>query len=213
MNQRIAVSLLAAAFATPVHAYDFTDTAEVISSIPIYETVNEPRQHCWNEPVTYYEESRRSNGGAIIGGITGGLLGAQVGKGNGRIAAAATAAAIGALVGDRLDNRDSYTVPVTRNVQRCQVTDNYRKVVSGYQVTYFYGGRNTTVILPYDPGPRVRIGVGISENGASGSYVVPQSAYVRPSVTHITYIDDDDVPVWKHKPSKRSKHRRDDRDD
>ncbi len=127
MDKRIAVPLLLASCAAPSYAYDYTDTAEVVAAVPIYETVNEPRQQCWTESVTYYEQSGRSNGGAIIGGITGGLLGAQVGKGNGRIAAAATAAAIGALVGDRLDNRYNFSSPVTRPVQRCNVVDNYRK--------------------------------------------------------------------------------------
>lgn len=208
MDKRIAVPLLLAAYALPSYAYDYTDSAEVVASVPIFETVNEPRQQCWTESVTYYEETRRSNGGAVLGGITGGLLGAQVGKGNGRIAAAATAAAIGAVVGDRLDNRYSYSSPVTRPVQRCNVVDNYRKVISGYQVTYNYGGRNTTVILPYDPGPRVRIAVGITGNGASNTYIVPQSQWGRSSVTRVTYIDDRDVAVWKKKPYKRPKHGR-----
>ena len=208
MDNRIAVPLLLAAFTAPSYAYDYTDTAEVVSAVPIYETVSEPRQQCWTESVSYYEESARSNGGAIIGGITGGLLGAQVGRGNGRIAAAATAAAIGALVGDRLDNRYSYSAPVTRPVQRCNMVDNYRKTISGYQVTYHYNGRNATVILPYDPGPRVRIGVGITGNDASNTYIVPQSHMVRPSVTRITYFDDRDGQVWKKKPYKRPKHDR-----
>lgn len=208
MNKRLAVPLLLAACAAPGYAYDYTDTAEVVAAVPIYETVIEPQQQCWTESVTYYEQSGRSNGGAIIGGITGGLLGAQVGKGNGRIAAAATAAAIGALVGDRLDNRYSYSSPVTRPVQRCSVVDNYRKTISGYQVTYFYNGRNATVVLPYDPGRRVRIGVGITDHGGPNTYIVPQSQVVRPSVTRITYIDNRDVQGWKKKPYKRPKHGR-----
>jgi uncharacterized protein YcfJ len=206
VNKRLAVPLFLAASAAPVYAYDYTDTAEVVAAVPIYQTVNEPRQQCWTEPVTYYEETRRSNGGALIGGITGGVLGAQLGKGNGRIAAAATAAAIGAVVGDRLDNRYSYSAPVTRPVQRCNVVDNYRQTISGYQVTYYYNGRNATVVLPYDPGPRVRIGVGITDNGGSATYVVPQSQSVLPSVTRITYIDN--RIVWKKKPPKRPKHAR-----
>lgn len=209
MKKKIAAPLLLAAIAAPAYAYDYSDTAQVISTVPIYQTVNEPRQHCWTESVTYYETPQRSHGGAIIGGITGGLLGNTVGKGNGRIAAAAAGAAIGALVGDRIDNGYAYAAPVTRPVQRCQVTDNYRKMVTGYQVTYNYNGRNTTVVLPYDPGPRVQIGVGIADSGGSSTYIVPQSGYIRPSVTSITYIDDRDVKVWKKKPYKRKKHDRD----
>jgi hypothetical protein len=65
------------------------------------------------------------------------------------------------------------------------------------------------VILPYDPGPPVRIGVGIADNGGSNTYIVAQSHMVLPSVTHITYIHDRNVPVWKKKPYKRPKHDRD----
>jgi uncharacterized protein YcfJ len=206
VDKRIVASLLLAASAVPSYAYDYIDTAEVLSTVPIYQTVNDPRQQCWTESVTYYEETRRSSGGAIIGGITGGVLGAQLGKGNGRIAAAATAAAIGAVIGDRLDNSYSYSAPVTRPVQRCNVVDNYRQTISGYQVTYFYNGRNATVVLPYDPGPRVRIGVGVSDHGGSNVYIVPQPQVIRPSVTRITYIENRNVPVWKKNPHKRPKH-------
>jgi len=208
MSKRIAISLLLAASAVPGYAYDYTDTAEVVATVPIYQTVNDPRQQCWTESATYYEETRRSNGGAVIGGITGGVLGAQLGKGNGRIAAAATAAAIGAVVGDRLDNRYSYSAPVTRPVQRCTEGGNNRPTISGEQVTNNYNGRNATVVLPYDPGPRVRIGVGISDHGGSNTYIVPQSQLVRPSVTRITYIDNRNVQAWKKKPYKRPKHDR-----
>lgn len=210
MNRKLAVSMTFAALAAPAYGYDYSDSARVVSTVPIYQTVNEPRQQCWNETLTHYQETRPLNGGAILGGLTGGLLGAQVGKGNGRIVAAATGAAIGALVGDRLSDRGSTVTPVSRVVQRCQVTDNYRQVVSGYQVTYVYNGRNTTVVLPYDPGPRVRIGVGVAESGTSGSYVLPQSATVRPGVTRITYADPRNHRAWDRKPYKRPKHGRDD---
>lgn len=209
MNSKLAVSITVAALAAPAYGYDYSDTARVVSTVPIYQTVNEPSQQCWNETVTHYQESRPLNGGAILGGLTGGLLGAQVGKGNGRIVAAATGAAIGALVGDRLDGRGSTVTPVSRVVQRCQVTDNYRQVVSGYQVTYVYNGRHATVVLPYDPGPRVRIGVGIAENGVSGAYVLPQSTTIRPGVTRITYADPRNSRAWDRKPYKRPKHDRD----
>jgi uncharacterized protein YcfJ len=197
MKSKIAAPLLLAALASPVFAADYRDSAPVVSSVPVYQTVNEPQQQCWTESVTSYEE-RRSPGGAILGGLTGGLLGSTIGRGNGRIASAAVGAAIGALVGDNLGNRDNGAIAVTRPIQRCQTVQSYRQILTGYQVTYYYNGRNTTVVLPYDPGPRVAIDVGITGNTV-------QSAYVGPPVTLITY-EERRPRVWEQKPYKRKHH-------
>jgi uncharacterized protein YcfJ len=206
MKNAISALPLLGALAAPAWAIDYTDEAEVISAVPIYQSVNEPRQHCWSEPVTTYEQPYRSGGGAIIGAITGGLLGNTVGRGHGRAASTAVGAAVGAVVGDRIDNQGRHAVPVTREVQRCQVVDNIRQVISGYQVTYRYNGRDTTVILPNDPGPRVRIGVGIS--GQSGVEVIPPAAPMvsgaaRPVVQQITYVSHSPRPVFHHPPLPR----------
>jgi uncharacterized protein YcfJ len=201
MKIRITAPVLLTALAAPALATDYRDSAPVVSSVPIYQTVNAPQQQCWTEPVTRYEE-HRSPGGAILGGITGGLLGSTVGRGNGRVASAAIGAAIGALVGDHLGNRDNGAVAVTRPVQHCQTVQSYRQVLTGYQVTYHYNGRNTTVVLPYDPGPRVPIEVGVA--GGAG-----QPGYVGAPVARIAY-EQRRVPIWEEKPYKRPRHRHDD---
>ena len=204
MKSKIAAPLLLAALASPVFAADYMDSAPVVSSVPVYQTVNEPQQQCWTESVTSYE-GRRSPGGAILGGLTGGLLGSTIGRGNGRVASAAVGAVIGALVGDNLGNRDNGAVAVTRPIQRCQTVQSYRQVLTGYQVTYNYNGRNTTVVLPYDPGARVPIEVGVTGNAA-------QIAYVGPPVTLITY-EQRLAPIWEQKPYKRKRHGHHDDDD
>jgi uncharacterized protein YcfJ len=200
MNIRITVPFLLTTLAAPAFATDYTDSAPVVSSVPVYQTVSEPQQQCWTESVTGYED-RRSPGGAILGGLTGGLLGSTIGKGNGRVASAAVGAAIGALVGDHLGNRDNGVAAVTRPIQRCQTVASYRQVLTGYQVTYDYNGRNTTVVLPYDPGPRVPIEVGVAGSAR-------QSAYVGPPVTHITYAQRP-ARIWEQKPYKRPRPDRD----
>lgn len=204
MKIKIAALLLLTALPAPAFATDYTDSAPVVSSVPVYQTVNEPQQQCWTESVTSYEQ-RRSPGGAILGGLTGGLLGSTIGRGNGRVASAAVGAAIGALVGDHLGNQDNSAVAVTRPIQRCQTVESYRQVLTGYQVTYNYNGRNTTVVLPYDPGPRVPIEVGVTGSAA-------QSAYVGPPVTRITY-EQRRAPIWEQKPYKRPRHRHHDDND
>src|SRR5512135_3571055 len=96
----IAALLAMSAAAQASHADDaegFTTRARVLSSTPVYDTVNSPRRECWTETDGYETRSTRdSNGGAILGAIAGGLIGSTVGKGNGRVAAAAVGAATGA---------------------------------------------------------------------------------------------------------------------
>lgn len=95
------VSLYGSAFAA-----DFTDTARVVSSSPIYERVTEPKRECWTETVQVTPKER-SIGGAVVGGVAGGLLGSQVGGGSGNTAATGAGAVAGAVVGDRVANPDS----------------------------------------------------------------------------------------------------------
>ena len=138
-------------------ASDFTDTARVISSTPIYRQIYEPRQECWTETVgSGPTRQEKSYGGAVIGGLAGALLGSQVGQGNGRTAAAAVGAATGALVGDRMDNSAQEYAP--RQVQRCRQIESSRQEVSAYNVVYRFHGRNIATTLPYNPGSYVRLG-------------------------------------------------------
>ena len=141
--------------------------AQVLSSTPIYQQVNEPRRECWTETVdSEYRSEPRSYGGALVGGVVGGLLGNTVGQGNGRTAATAVGAVTGALVGDNISNngRRGYSYSQPRQVERCQTRDNYRQVVSGYNVVYRYRGRNRVTTLPYDPGRFIDVQVAVAEN-------------------------------------------------
>ena len=77
-----------------------------------YQTVQRPRQECWNEQVP----TQQGYGGALLGGIAGGVLGHQVGGGRGKTAATAIGAVAGAVVGDRI----SASTPSHRSVRRCR---------------------------------------------------------------------------------------------
>jgi uncharacterized protein YcfJ len=149
------------------YGHEFRDRAKVVSSIPVYEQVNEPRRECRTEYQTYEERSYQNGnntGGAILGAVAGGLIGSTVGKGNGKVAAAAVGAATGAVIGDRwYDDRDGgYTTTHTRPVEVCRTVDNYHQQVVGYDVTYRYNGRNFTARLPYDPGEWLSLNVNFS---------------------------------------------------
>jgi uncharacterized protein YcfJ len=94
--------VLLAILAVKAGAADFIDTAEVISSTPIIEHVNEPRQEC--SPA------------------------AETGK------------------------------------PACRTVTVPREYVKGYAVVYRYNGRDIKTTLPSDPGPTVRIGIGVMDS-------------------------------------------------
>ena len=152
----------AAAASGTANAADFEDTARVISVSPQYEQINYPQQRCTTEYVSIQRDGQRSMGGSIVGGIAGGLLGSQIGGGSGRTAAAAVGAIAGAIAGDRIENSNQGGYVEQRPVQRCQTVDNWQTRANGYAVTYEYNGRTYTSMLPYDPGPRLRLQVSIT---------------------------------------------------
>jgi len=161
----VATLLAASGAAQAGHERDgdgFTSRARVLSSTPIYDTINEPRRECWTETSGYETRSYRNGnntGSTIIGAIAGGLLGSTVGKGNGKVAAAAVGAATGAVVGNRWNDGSAHTESYPRQVERCRTEDNFRQVVTGYDVRYRFQGRDYTTRMDYDPGDWVAVDV------------------------------------------------------
>lgn len=141
----------------------FYEDARVKNVSPEYERVAVPHEECRSEyvPNGYHRRESGSLLGPVIGGVAGGLLGAQVGRGNGRTAAAAAGAAIGAITGDRLSRLDEGYDGGTREVRSCRTVDQWERRVAGYRVAYEFHGRTYTAMLPYDPGPRLRVRVDI----------------------------------------------------
>lgn len=156
MKQKIILTAILAAMSIQSQAEDFTDTAKVISSRPIYQTVT--GQECYNVPVQVQVPQERSMGGSILGGIAGALLGSQVGGGSGRVAAGAAGAIAGAITGDRLQN-DGSSGSSNGVVMQQQCKDVTKQVVSGYDVHYMYAGREGTTTMPQPPGNTVTVGV------------------------------------------------------
>lgn len=172
-----------------------SDTAEVISSVPVYERVSAPRQQCYDESVPVrtahrqvrHEERRYDNDrgegvgpGAVIGAVIGGAIGRQFGNSSGgRDRGTVVGAVLGGVIGNQVerDSRNERTVvysepPVReveyRTVNRCQTVTDYRDEVRGYDVTYRYQGRDYRTRLPYDPGRTLQVRVDVTpERGAS----------------------------------------------
>ena len=118
-------------FAIGAQANDFNDTAQVISSTPIYERVSIPRQQCWTEQVAGYDErrvnrsayngdyddryqdrryddrreyNRASSGigaGTVLGAVIGGAIGHQFGNSSG---GRDRGTAVGAILGGLVGN-------------------------------------------------------------------------------------------------------------
>jgi uncharacterized protein YcfJ len=176
---RFAAATLAAVSLSPLFAQasDFTDSAQVVSSSPIIERVRDERQDCSNVPPPQAAAPRdRSYTGSIVGGLAGAILGNQVGRGRGNTAATAVGAVAGAVVGDRIDNRAPQQ-QAQGPAPRCAVIESTREVVKGYNVVYHYNGRDIATTMPYNPGSRVTVGVGIIEDrqpvASSGDYRQP----------------------------------------
>ena len=64
------------------------------------------------------------------------------------------------MTGDRVQNPQRTAAAA----QQCRTGQVTREVIKGYTVVYHYSGRDVTVTLPYDPGPTVRVGVGIVDS-------------------------------------------------
>ncbi len=171
LKKTLIVSLMLASTSLIANAGSdrYQDRARVISVTPQVERVNAPVQECRTEYLreTYYENSRRSNGGAILGTIAGGVIGSRFGGGSGRIAAAAIGAGLGAVIGDRHDNR--YNQPhervEARPVGRCVSVDNWQTVNRGYLVEYQYNGRRYTTETDRDPGRYIPVNVSVNPGG------------------------------------------------
>lgn len=168
---------LAAAGAGAAQAQDSEDWAQVRSVTPRYEQVNSPQQECRTEYVPVSAPAAQGYAGPVIGGIAGGLLGSTIGRGSGRVAAAATGAVIGTIIGANVQGSQAQAAGGTQPVQRCAMVDRWEQRVSGYQVVYDYGGRSYQTVLPYDPGPTMRVRVSVDPVASAATparYPYPQ---------------------------------------
>jgi len=147
----------------------------------------------------YVSDSRGGSGaGTVLGAIIGGVVGHQFGNSTGgRDHGTAAGAIVGGLIGHSIerDNArygDGYgydsgyrrassrdyveieRIPVTRNVQRCNVVSESSDEIRGYDVRYRYHNQEYTTRLPYDPGPTMPVNVEVRP-----SYRAPLPGYNR----------------------------------
>lgn len=177
------ISMLVMALVT-TSAFAFEDNATIKSVEPQYATVNEPIEVCRDEVIQeqvyqqpQYQQQQQPQGrnyaGAAIGGVAGGILGNQVGGGTGKTAATALGAVVGALVGDNVANSQSggniqyQQVPqqpqtVSRKVRNCQMENQTKQIISGYNVSATYNGKPLNFVVHEKPmGKQIRVNVNV----------------------------------------------------
>ena len=144
--------------------------APVTSVAPVYEsvTVVEPREECRDERVAY-REGRGSATPSILGAIIGGALGNAVGhKKRNKQVGVAVGALLGGSIGADIGRRHRTYNPVSYGTQRrCHVVEQTRREqrLSGYDVTYEYGGTTYRTRMQRDPGDSVRVRVRVTPVG------------------------------------------------
>lgn len=131
--------------------------AQVLKVSPVTRTERTPRQECRPERVTRPApvQDEHQLVGTIAGALIGGVIGHQVGGGSGRDLATVAGAAGGGYAGNRIQKNLQDRDTVTTAEEKCDtVYDSSEKIV-GYRVRYRLDGKEATVQMDHDPGPRI----------------------------------------------------------
>ncbi len=149
--------------------HDLFDYARVVDARPIYRRVevSTPVRECWDEPVYHSDNGHgKSADGMLAGGIIGGIVGHHIARGKNQGVATAVGTLIGAKIGhDAVNRHRGHGEPtVVGYEERCKTSYrvDYEEVVDGYDVTYQYRGQRYQVVMPYDPGKRIKMRIQIS---------------------------------------------------
>ena len=138
----------------------------VISSYPVYQTVvrEEPREQCYIEQVARHQYRGKSATPAIVGTILGGALGNALGskKSNQRVGAV-VGGVLGYSIGKDVGRRHAERHGAVRYEEREVCSTVYERIeeerLTGYDVSYAYGGKTYKTRMRRDPGSTVRVRV------------------------------------------------------
>ena len=151
--------------------------AEVLNVTPLTRTVHTPRQECHDQQVTQKAPVKDEHQvlGTIAGAVIGGVLGHQVGGGSGRDIATVAGAAGGGYAGNRVQKNLQDRDTTTGTEQRCATVYDSSDRITGYQVRYRLGGKEATVRMDHDPGPRIPLHDGQLDLRAPAGNAAPAS--------------------------------------
>ncbi|MGE5616075.1 MAG: glycine zipper 2TM domain-containing protein [Bacillota bacterium] len=139
---------------------DRYDTARVLDAQPVYASA---REECWNPRSGQYEERRehrdRVGAGTAAGAVIGGVLGHQVDRGVGT----AAGAILGGIAGHEIEKDRARDDDL--DLSNCRAASNDSGAIDGYNVRYAYHGQEYVTRMSYDPGPTLRVGQDINNDG------------------------------------------------
>lgn len=144
--------------------------AEVLKVTPVVRTIRTPRQECHDEQVTRQAPVKDEHQviGTIAGAVIGGVLGHQVGGGSGRDLATVAGAAGGGYAGNRIQKNLQDRDTVTATEQKCETVYDSSEKTTGYHVRYRLNGKEASVQMDRDPGPRIPLRDGRLDLSAAG---------------------------------------------
>ena len=133
--------------------------AEVLKVTPLTKTIRTPRQDCHDEQVTRQAPVKDEHQvlGTIAGAVIGGVVGHQIGGGTGRDIATVAGAAGGGYAGNRIQKNLQDRDTVTTTQQKCETVYDNSEKTTGYRVRYRLNGKEDTVKMDHDPGPRIPV--------------------------------------------------------
>lgn len=133
------------------------DYAEVLKVTPVTKTIRTPRQECHDEQVTRQAPVKDEHQvlGTIAGAVIGGVVGHQIGGGSGRDIATVAGAAGGGYAGNRIQKNLQDRDTTTTTEQKCATVYDKSEKTVGYQVRYRLNGKEASVKMDHDPGPRI----------------------------------------------------------
>jgi uncharacterized protein YcfJ len=133
------------------------DYAEVVKVTPVTRAIRTPRQECHDEQVTRKAPVKDEHQalGTIAGAVIGGVIGHQIGGGSGRDIATVAGAAGGGYAGNRVQKNLQDRDTVTTTEQKCETVYDSSEKITGFHVRYRLDGKEETVQMDHDPGPRI----------------------------------------------------------
>ena len=158
------IALLAATTAFADVQYDQAPVVDVENIVERVK-IKEPKERCWFEQARVRVEESNTRA-PLLGAVIGGAIGNAVGhnKRNKQVGAV-VGAVLGGSIAHDLSRRNTHRNPVRRVRQEvCEVveTTKYRERISGYLVTYRYGGRLHRSRMATRPGETVSVRIQVS---------------------------------------------------
>ena len=157
--------------------------AEVLSVTPLTKTIHTPRQECHDEQVTQKAPVKDEHQvlGTIAGAVIGGVIGHQVGGGSGRDIATVAGAAGGGYAGNRIQKNLQDRDTTTTTEQKCNTAYDSSEKITGYKVRYRLNGKEDSVKMDHDPGPRIPLRDGQLDLAAPAGAPAPEGGSAAPA--------------------------------